>query len=254
MKQGQFPNCPIDARRYVVRAAEGRDDLIAAQRLRAAAFGLDARDVDAFDSVCTHMLIEDRRLGRLVGCFRLLPLDSGAGVEGSYAAQFYDLSALGAYPEPMTELGRFCIHPAARDPEILRAAWGAITAHVDGCGVGMLFGCTSFRGTDPTPYRAAFAALARAHLAPRAWAPRPRAATTVPLAGATVPDDTRRALADVPPLLRSYLGMGGWVSDHAVVDSTMNTLHVFTGLEIASIPEARKQLLRATLDGSGAAG
>ncbi len=50
----------------------------------------------------------------------------------------------------------------------------------------------------------------------------------------------------MPPLLRTYLLMGGWVSDHAVVDSHMNTLHVFTGLEINAIPPARKRLLRAT--------
>ncbi len=40
----------------------------------------------------------------------------------------------------------------------------------------------------------------------------------------------------MPPLLRTYLMMGGWVSDHAVVDRQMNTLHVFTGLEIGAIP------------------
>ena len=39
--------------------------------------------------------------------------------------------------------------------------------------------------------------------------------------------------------------MGGWVSDHAVVDRQMGTLHVFTGLEIGAIPESRKRLLRA---------
>jgi len=38
--------------------------------------------------------------------------------------------------------------------------------------------------------------------------------------------------------------MGGWVSDHAVVDNDMNTLHVFTGVEIGAIPPARKRLLR----------
>ena len=48
----------------------------------------------------------------------------------------------------------------------------------------------------------------------------------------------------MPPLLRTYLLMGGWVSDHAVVDRHMNTLHVFTGLEINAIPPARKRLLR----------
>ncbi len=114
----------------------------------------------------------------------------------------------------------------------------------------MLLGCTSFRGIDPAPYRGAFAALARAHLAPRAWAPVARAAQTIPLAGGS----GYASLAAVPPLLRSYLGMGGWVSDHAVVDPVMNTLHVFTGLEVAAIPPARQRLLRAALDGGGAAG
>jgi putative hemolysin len=49
----------------------------------------------------------------------------------------------------------------------------------------------------------------------------------------------------MPPLLRSYLAMGGWVSDHAVIDREMGTMHVFTGLEVRAIPAARKRLLRA---------
>ena len=43
----------------------------------------------------------------------------------------------------------------------------------------------------------------------------------------------------------TYLAMGGWVSDHAVVDRDLHTLHVFTGVEIARIPAARARLLRA---------
>jgi L-ornithine Nalpha-acyltransferase len=49
----------------------------------------------------------------------------------------------------------------------------------------------------------------------------------------------------VPPLLRTYLLMGGWVSDHAVYDRQMRTMHVFTAVEIAAIPPARVRLLRA---------
>jgi L-ornithine Nalpha-acyltransferase len=48
----------------------------------------------------------------------------------------------------------------------------------------------------------------------------------------------------MPPLLRTYLAMGGWVGDHAVVDRELGTLHVFTALEIRAIPEARARLLR----------
>ena len=61
------------------------------------------------------------------------------------------------------------------------------------------------------------------------------------------PLDSARAMASMPPLLRTYLMMGGWVSDHAVVDDKMNTLHVFTGVEIRAIPAARKRLLRAVV-------
>jgi len=57
--------------------------------------------------------------------------------------------------------------------------------------------------------------------------------------------DARAAQAGMPPLLRTYLLMGGWVSDHAVVDRQLGTLHVFTGLEIAAIPPARRRLLAA---------
>jgi putative hemolysin len=57
--------------------------------------------------------------------------------------------------------------------------------------------------------------------------------------------DRRAALAALPPLLRTYLGMGGWVSDHAVVDRELDTLHVFTCVEVDRIPAARAASLRA---------
>ncbi|WP_113912680.1 GNAT family N-acetyltransferase [Roseovarius dicentrarchi] len=236
---------PSGARRHVARIARGAADMTVAHALRAAAFGLPAPDRDPFDAACIHILIEDRRAGRAVGCFRMLPLASGAEVGRSYSATFYDLAQLGRRAGPMTELGRFCVQPGARDPDILRAAWGAITAHVDATGVQMLFGCTSFRGTDPAPYVGAFALLAQHHLAPPDWAPQRRAPRTVTLAPGQGAIDTRRAVQALPPLLRSYLAMGGKVSDHAVIDPVMNTLHVFTGVDIAAIPAARKRVLRA---------
>ncbi|MFD0858161.1 GNAT family N-acetyltransferase [Roseovarius aquimarinus] len=237
----------IGHRRYVARVAGGPGDLAAAQALRGAAFGLSGPDRDPFDARCTHILIEDRREDRLVACFRLADLRGGE-VDRGYTAQFYDLSRLAAAPDLMTELGRFCIQPAARDPDILRTAWGAIAAHVDASGTRLLFGCTSFRGTDPAPHRAAFAALAAGHLAPGDWAPGRRARHTLPLTPA--PHDAHAARAGMPPLLRSYLGMGGRIGDHAVIDPELRTIHVFTGLEIAAIPAARKARLRAALDGA----
>jgi len=237
--------------RYRSRMAAGAADIRAARRLRYLAFrrGRDPAglDGDGFDDLCRHVLIEEAATGRLVCCFRILPLRDGGEIGRSYSAQFYELSALAAFTGPMVEMGRFCLHPQARDPDILRVAWAAMTRIVDENGVEMLFGCSSFEGTDADPYRDAFAMLRARHLAPRRWWPRVKAPSVVRFARklARRGFDAKLAMRGMPPLLRTYLLMGGWVSDHAVVDHDMNTLHVFTGVEVSAIPPTRKRLLRA---------
>lgn len=234
--------------RYRARTAETQGDIAAAQDLRTLTFRGEGgvRDEDAFDAICTHVLVEEVRTGRLVCCFRLLPLNGGGDIGRSYSAQFYDLGALRDFQGPMVEMGRFCIHPEARDPDILRVAWGAMTAFVDREGVEMLFGCSSFHGTDADDYLDAFAMLKERHLAPKRWLPRVKAPNVFRFARLLrlKKPDAKLAMLRMPPLLRTYLMMGGWVSDHAVVDRDLNTLHVFTGLEIRAIPPGRARLLR----------
>jgi len=238
--------------RYRARLAETPADVTAAQALRYLTFraqgavpqtGLDA---DRFDADCAHMLVEDVASGTLVCCFRLLHLANGGEIGRSYSAQYYELSALASFEGPMVEMGRFCIHPDWCDPDILRVAWGAMTAHVDRGGVEMLFGCSSFHGTEARDYYDAFALLRDRHLAPNRWLPRVKAPRVFRFANRLRrKPDLKRAQAKMPPLLRTYLLMGGWVSDHAVIDGDLNTLHVFTGLEIRAVPAARARLLRA---------
>ena len=232
--------------RYTVRTADTADDVESAQALRALCFALDApRDADAFDAICTHLLIHRVSDGALVSCFRMLPL-TGAEISRSYSAQYYELSALADYDGKMVEMGRFCVHPDVADPDILRVAWGAMTSFVDEHGVELLFGCSSFAGTETAEYLDAFAMLKARHLAPKRWLPRVKAPKVFRYAARLRrKPDAKKAMLRMPPLLRTYLLMGGWVSDHAVVDDQMNTLHVFTGLEIGAIPPARKRLLRA---------
>ncbi|MES2667847.1 MAG: GNAT family N-acyltransferase [Pseudomonadota bacterium] len=242
---------PIVKGRYTVRLAAGPADLARAQDLRHLAFrarrGLgDRLDGDAYDRTCQHMLVEDHGAGNLVCCFRLLLLPAG-GIGHSYAAQFYDLHRLQGFAGPTLELGRFCLHPDHPDPDILRLAWAALTRIVDAQGVGLLFGCSSFPGADASRHAQALALLAQAHLAPGRWRPAVKAPHIYPFATAlqAIQPDARAALSAMPPLLRTYLMMGGWVSDHAVLDHDLDTLHVFTGVEIAAIPAARARALRA---------
>jgi putative hemolysin len=241
--------------KYRARLAETPDDIRRCQRLRyltfIAARGLgqddaQALDADEFDPVCQHLMVEETKGGQLVCCFRMLPLNDGSEIERSYSAKYYDLAALKAFPGKMVEMGRFCIHPEWRDPAILRVAWAAMSEHVEREGVELLFGCSSFKGNDAEAYRDAFALLKDRHLAPRRWLPRPKAPKIFRFARAfrLFKPDLKLAMRGMPPLLRTYLVMGGWVSDHAVVDTELDTLHVFTGVEVSRVPKARAALLR----------
>lgn len=236
----------LERGRYRAQLARSETDLAAAQALRGLCFGGPGGiDRDDYDARCDHMLITDSQSGTLVCCFRYLPLSSGREIARSYSAQYYELSALERFAGPMVEMGRFCMHPDHSDPDILRMAWGVMTAYVDAKGVELLFGCASFAGTDASAYLDSFAMLKARHLAPKRWLPRVKAPDVFRYAARLRrKPDPRRAMSRMPPLLRTYLTMGGWVSDHAVVDAQMNTLHVFTGVEIAAIPPARKKLLR----------
>lgn len=239
--------------RYAARLAATPQDIDRAQQLRHLSFRANrglatqtGRDADGYDPACLHMLVEEVKSGTLVCCFRLLPLSGGSEIGRSYSAQYYDLGRLAEFQGPMVELGRFCIHPDWRDPDILRVAWGAMTRLVDETGVEMLFGCSSFDGAEADAHHEALAMLKDRHLAPKRWLPRVKAPNVFRFARALrgKKPDLKRAMLGMPPLLRTYLVMGGWVSDHAVVDRDLNTLHVFTGLEIRAIPPARARLLR----------
>ncbi len=232
--------------RLRARQSRAPRDIAKAQALRALAFGCE--DGDALDAVCSHILVEDIETDALLACFRMLALD-GKDLAKSYSAQYYELSALERFDGPMVEMGRFCTHPDhSADPDLLRVAWGAMTAYVDANSVELLFGCSSFSGTDTAAYLDSFAMLKERHLAPKHWLPRVKAPNVFRYAAQLRrKPDLKRAMRAMPPLLRTYLMMGGWVSDHAVVDEKMNTLHVFTGVEIRAIPDARKRLLRAVV-------
>lgn len=240
----EMPN--LTRGRYQARIAKTAGEVAQAQALRALAFATEGPDADTFDDVCSHVLVHDTLTETLVCCFRMFMTDGGEGLANTYSAQFYELTALKGYNRCMVEVGRFCIHPDWRDPDILRVAWGAMTRFVDENDIGMLFGCSSFAGTETKEYLDAFAILKERHLGPKRWLPRVKAPEVFRFAARFHREpDVKNAMLHMPPLLRTYLLMGGWVSDHAVVDRQMNTLHVFTGLEIEAIPPARKRLLRA---------
>ena len=234
--------------RYCARFALSKEDLLAAQELRYTCFKLSndkGLDADSFDSICRHVLIENLENGKLTCCYRIMSFTNGKDITRSYSSQYYDLAPIKNYSKPMIEVGRFCIDPATTDHEIVLTAWAALTKLVDENGVQFLFGCSSFAGIDKEKYLNCFAFLRENYIAPEHLRPMAKASQIIRYSeDYSYKVNKKKALLYMPPLLKTYLLMGAWVSDHAVVDYNMNTLHLFTGVEVSKIPRNRKQFLR----------
>ena len=232
---------------YRARFASSQKDILAAQTLRYQCFNLSNKfelDVDDFDTVCQHVLIENLETEKLICCYRILKFDNGENISSSYSSKFYDLKALESYTEPMIEIGRFCIDSEVNDPSVVLTAWAALAQIVDQNQTELLFGCSSFEGIEKEKYLDSFALLRDRYMAPDHWRPKIKAAQVFYYSKDLIYKvDKKKALLNMPPLLKTYLSMGAWVSDHAVVDLNMKTLHLFTGMEISKIPQSRKQFL-----------
>lgn len=226
-----------------VRLAETGADIDAAQALRyrvfheclgaraAAEAALHRRDFDRFDEGCDHLLVIDRsRPGRadsVVGTYRLLRREAAARLGGFYSAAEFDIAPFRAYPAEVLELGRSCVDAAYRQRPTMQLLWSGIAAYVFHYDIGLMFGCASLPGTDPDALAAPLSYLYYRHLAPASLRARALAQRYVEMrrqpAGAI---DPARARAGLPPLIKGYLRLGGFVGDGAVIDGDFNTVDV----------------------------
>lgn len=185
---------------------------------------LAQRDVDGFDAACDHLIVVDRGRDDVVGTYRLLRRSVAMRRTGFYSAREFDLAPLLRQPGELLELGRSCIDARYRTGGTMALLWQGIARYVFAHDVTVMFGCASFAGSDPKAIAQALAHLHARHLAPpelRASALPGRRLEMRLEAGAAAPD-----AAALPPLLKGYMRLGGFVGDGAVIDDAFNTIDV----------------------------
>jgi putative hemolysin len=109
----------------------------------------------------------------------------------------------------------------------MQLLWRGIAAYVFRHKIDLMFGCASLPGTDLDTLAPQMSYLWHHHLAPERL--RPRAVPGRYIAMDRMPSeavDTRRALNELPPLIKGYLRLGGFIGDGAVLDHQFNTTDV----------------------------
>lgn len=226
-----------------VRLAETSEEIEAAQALRYRVFyeemsaaptpEMKARrlDFDDFDPDCEHLLVFDleRNNGTpaVVGTYRLMTRPAALRHGGFYTEQEYDVSPLHRFPGGIVEVGRSCVDPAYRSRGVMQMLWRGFADYVRHNDLNILFGCASFPGTEPKEMGPQLSYLHHHHLAPQTLRPRALAHHYVPMDVLPPSEfDAQAILNELPPLIKGYLRLGGFVGDGAVVDHQFNTTDV----------------------------
>lgn len=189
------------------------------------------RDIDAFDAVADHLLVVDHSIGPgpegVVGTYRLIQQDAAEQIGRFYSDDEYDLAPLEHFPGKKMELGRSCVAAEYRCRAAMQLLWRGIAAYVFHYQIDLMFGCASLPGTNPDEFANELSYLYYNHLAPPALRPRALAERHIEMRRID-PDevDARRALSSMPPLIKGYLRLGGFVGDGAVIDHQFNTTDV----------------------------
>lgn len=226
-----------------VRLARSEAEIEAAQALRYRVFydemhatptpemAAARRDFDRFDAYFDHLLVVDHERGDgpegIVGTYRLLRRSVAERNSGFYSVSEYDISPLLAQPGEILELGRSCVDAAYRTGATMQLLWRGNAAYVLHFNITLMFGCASLHGSDPKAFALPLSYLYHYHLAPPEH--RMRALPEHYVSMGLIPKeaiDVKVAMREVPPLIKGYLRLGGFVGDGAVIDRQWNSVDV----------------------------
>jgi putative hemolysin len=236
-----------------VRLAQTDEDVFSAQELRYKTFYEEMgakptpemarlrRDFDKHDEFCDHLLLVDharKNKNAVIGTYRLIRKSAAEKCGGFYSSSEYDISRLIAYPGEILELGRSCIDSEYRTGPVMQLLWRGLGIYVARHNVALMFGCASLPGTNPDALKVPLSYLYHHHLAPPALRTKalperyvdmkllPREAFDPNTAFEELRLDPRGGNNSLPPLIKGYIRVGGFVGDGAVIDYQFNTTDI----------------------------
>jgi putative hemolysin len=248
------------ANRFSVRLARTEADVSAAQRLRYDIFVTEMGgtgdmvdhaakiEADRFDAFGDHLLLFDRFSDdpeTVIGVYRLMNDDQARAAGRFYSASEFDLSPLLQSGRPLLELGRSCLVRSYRGGPALFAMWQGLSAHIHLTGAEIIFGVASFPGTDSALVTDALHLLSCEYLAPPHLRPTAIGPTALTVADTDHAIDRKAVMRTMPPLIKSYLKLGGCVGEGAFVDHAFNTTDVCMVLDVALVPDRQRAIYGA---------
>ncbi len=240
---------PMELGRYRVTIAETLAEREAACRLRFKVFNIElgeglqtsyktGLDTDHFDLFCDQLIVEDRNSRSIVGTYRMQAGTTAARNLGYYSEQEFDFSPYEPLRDSTLELGRASIDREHRSSEVLTLLWRGIAQYTRVYNLRYLIGCSSVNSQDPRVGWQMYRQLSE-FLVREEYRSTPTAPYTLPFT--EVPPE---AMAKVPKLLRTYIGIGAKICGPPAWDREFGSIDFLTLLDMRELtPAARVRFL-----------
>lgn len=227
---------------YRLRLADSARDVEAAQRLRFEIFNVElgeglasaavsGLDVDEFDAVCDHLLVEEIESNTLVGTYRVQMGDKALAGTGFYSAREFDFTPFMGRASEIVELGRACVHKRHRNLVVLGLLWKGIAQYAKQHGGRYLMGCSSLTSQDPAEGLALYRALKERHLATPEWVTRPMPGFEC---RGEWPEGTP---VRAPKLMSAYFSIGAKICGEPAIDAEFKTIDFLTLVDVLALPD-----------------
>lgn len=251
----------VNSSQLEIRLAKDQEEIFESQRLRYKVFVDEfgakvsvknknkSIESDKFDSYCDHLILIDKSVRNLVGkplivgTLRLLNSTNANKFDGFYSAAEYNLDKMLELKKNLLEIGRACVDKNYRGHLALHLLWLGLGKYVVERNIAVIFGVASFNGNDPTHFSSALSLLNHKYGASKMLEFKALAPNSVDMNMISVEElDYRKAMSQMPSLIKAYLRMGARVGDGAFVDTKFNTVDIGIIIEVELMGSKYKKL------------
>ncbi len=228
----------IETSNYRLKTATSMAELLAVFKLRYDNFlaKSDANreikyDVDEYDHLCDHLIIQDKTSEEIVGTYRIF---CSKFITSFYSQDEFEMSEFISQDCEKIELGRACIEVHHRNGNVIDLLWKGIMNYMQRTNSRYLFGCTSVYFTEPEKALSLYRLMEQKGWISQEFNIKPTLKHNMNLESLTCNElDNSVAIKDyIPPLLKSYITAGAKIHGYPALDRELECVDFLTILDI----------------------
>lgn len=239
----------IDSRKYIIKTVDDIFELEKALELRYEVFYRETLnkdtitriDIDKFDILSDHLIIIDKKLGEVVGTYRLI---SSEFSDHFYSETEFSMDSIKSTPGIKIELGRACVHRSYRNGTAIALLWKGLSEYIKALRANYLFGCSSVSTTNAVEISLIYKYIKELHLSPEEMRVYPKTKYKLKDLGYHMEafqkfDIKSESIREfIPALLRSYLKAGSVICGEPALDKKFKCADFFTVLDLQILTDS----------------